>query len=159
MSHAAIFPSYVIGAFEEELVKTRPAASQTIAGVYSRDALRTQVEDYYITKALGNLGLIRIREFQWYPEGWGDGKGRASSPSSFKRMIGFLKKFAFPAGQNLPSVFFTKEGGFELEWESNEGETVQVEFAPDRTEVFHEGKNVDEILAPLDFERLYRLLS
>ncbi|MDA0812209.1 MAG: hypothetical protein O3C21_07485 [Verrucomicrobia bacterium] len=132
---------------------------QAIPNRYSQDTLRVQAEDFILAGALGNLGLQRIREFQEYPPGWGDGTHRAYSPAAFRRLLAFVKRFAFPSAGSPPSVFFTREGGFELEWETGEGETVQVEFAPKRIEVFHAGKGVDTQLTTDDIEKVFILLS
>ena len=135
------------------------ALRQTFSNPYSRENQRAMEEDYYLSKAFGDLGMRRIREFQDYPEGWGDGTKAAASPAAFRRMLAFAKSFAFPAAKIRPSVFFTGEGGFEIEWESENAETIQVEFAPDRIEVFHAGRGLDLILQPDEMEQLFALLS
>ncbi len=130
----------------------------TIPGEYSPEAQRIQEEEWVLTTKLGPLGAQRVRDFQTYPSYWGDGTHRSYSPGALRRVIRFLKGHSFPLDQ-VPSIFFTHEGGFELEWESESGQPIQVEFAPDRIEVFHAEKGIERELAIAQWEQLLTLLD
>ena len=136
----------------------RASWRHAMPNLYTRETLRSKEEEYVVLKTLGRRGLDRIFEFQEYPRGWGDGTHEAYSPLAYRTMLKFLRRFAFPSNVT-PSVFFTREGGFELAWEANTGSDVQVEFAPKRIEVYHQELGLEEELKVEELEKLFSLLE
>jgi hypothetical protein len=89
---------------------------------------------------IGENGKRRFEEFRKYPNGWYGGKGKKISKLSVLNFERFVKEF--PELKSFqPSLFFTLEGNLELGWEDKNGQSIEVEFYPDKVEYFIESLN------------------
>lgn len=86
---------------------------------------------------IGENGKRRFDEFKKYPKGWYGGKGKKISDwsvSNFERFINNLPELK----QFRPSLFFTLEGNLSLGWKDKNGQSIEIEFYPDKIEYFIE---------------------
>lgn len=89
---------------------------------------------------IGENGKRRFEEFRKYPNGWYGGKGKKISRSSIFTFEQFVK--SLPELKHArPSLFFTLEGNLSLGWEDKNGQSIEVEFYPDKAEYFIESLN------------------
>lgn len=76
----------------------------------------------HIKELLGTHGVGRISEFLEYPDGWDDGGGDELNAESIETLELFIQHCvddrAFP---ETPSVFLTRDGMLELQWEEDGG--------------------------------------
>ena len=90
---------------------------------------------------LGDNGVKRFEEFKRYKDGWDHGYGRPLSNRSVAVMEFFINKFSDSI--NEASLFFTRDGNLQLGWEDNSGNSIELEFFPDRIEYFIESLDME----------------
>ena len=86
---------------------------------------------------IGENGKRRFEEFRKYQNGWYGGKGKKISKWSVLNFERFVKEI--PELKLFhPSLFLTLEGNLSLGWEDKNGQSVEIEFYPDKIEYFIE---------------------
>lgn len=89
---------------------------------------------------IGENGKRRFDEFKGYPRGWYGGKGHKISRWSVANFERFVKKI--PELRLFhPSLFLTLEGNIALGWEDKNGQSLEIEFHPDKVEYLIEDLN------------------
>lgn len=86
---------------------------------------------------IGANGKRRLDEFKDYPDGWYGGKGKKLSKRSIFVFEQFVKNLSEIKSFH-PSLFFTLEGNLSLGWEDKSGQSIEVEFYPDKVEFYIE---------------------
>ncbi len=89
---------------------------------------------------VGENGKRRFDEFKRYPSGWYGGKGQEISKYSVANFERFVKKIP-ELKLFRPSLFLTLEGNIALGWEDKKGQSLEIEFHPDKIEYFIESLN------------------
>lgn len=118
-----------------------------IAGVH-RIAMDDLAVEQALLAKLGARGWGRIHHFRnHYHQPWGERGAAPVSPRAFESLSRFVLLASFPPGQ-IPSVFLTDGGGFELAWEDSAGASRQVEFKPDGIEYFIAATGEEGIVSP-----------
>ena len=77
-------------------------------------------------KALGAHAYSRLRRFLSYPSGWAGGEGQAPNTKSLSALDHFLR--LSPKFATEPSVFLTRDGFFELMWETDTSKRIELVF-------------------------------
>ena len=86
---------------------------------------------------IGENGKRRFEEFRKYPNGWYGGKGKKISKWSVLNFERFVKEIP-ELKLFRPSLFLTLEGNLSLGWEDKSGQSIEIEFYPDKIEYFIE---------------------
>lgn len=89
---------------------------------------------------IGENAKNRFNEFKTYPNGWYGGQGKKVSRSSVFTFEQFVKSLP-ELRRARPSLFLTLEGNLSLGWEDRNGQSIEVEFYPDKAEYFIENLN------------------
>jgi len=77
-------------------------------------------------RILGAHAYGRLLRFLTYPEGWAGGEGQRPLPLSLAALDRFLS--LSPRFDTEPSVFLTREGFFELVWDTQNGKRIELVF-------------------------------
>ena len=86
---------------------------------------------------IGENGKRRFEEFRAYPNGWYGGKGKRISKWSVLNFERFVKEIPELKSAH-PSLFLTLEGNLSLGWNDKHGQSIEIEFYPDKIEYFIE---------------------
>lgn len=89
---------------------------------------------------IGENGKDRFNEFKNYPNDWYGGKGEEISKGSVFTFEQFVKSLP-ELKRARPSLFFTLEGNLSLGWEDKNGQSIEVEFYPNKAEYLIESLN------------------
>jgi len=89
---------------------------------------------------IGENGKRRFEEFRRYPNGWYGGKGKKISKWSVLNFERFVKDIP-ELKLFRPGLFLTLEGNLSLGWEDRNGQSIEIEFYPDKIEYFIEKFN------------------
>jgi hypothetical protein len=94
---------------------------------------------------LGENGIRRFGEFVRYERGWDLGSGEPLSSRSVAFVNAFLNRLP-ELGAFRPSLFLTHEGNLQLGWEDREGNTIEIEFGPDKVEYYLQGSGEERTI-------------
>jgi hypothetical protein len=112
-----------------------------------------------LLRKLGTRGWGRVHQFRFYfGQGWGETSRPALSPKALDAFFRFLEDVTFPSGK-LPSVFLTDEGGLELVWEDAAGQSIQVDFRPQRIEYYRAALDEEGSAPFIELKEVARRLS
>jgi hypothetical protein len=126
--------------------------------VHRSEPNETDREELLLRK-LGARGWGRVHQFRYYfGQGWGESSRPALSPKALDAFFRFLVDVDFPSGKQ-PSVFLTDEGGLELVWEDEAGQSIQVDFRPKRIEYYRAGCGEEGSAPFAELRELARRLS
>lgn len=89
---------------------------------------------------LGRNGVDRFNEFLLYDKGWDFGRGESLSKHSIAILDSFLNSFE-KLKDKEPSLFLTRCGNLQLNWEDNSGKAIEIEFYPNKIEYYIESNN------------------
>ena len=106
---------------------------------------------------IGESGLQRFESFKQYTEGWDDGHGSPLSYRSTAVMEYFLHKFS--NFYTKPSLFLTRNGNLQLDWEDKHGQMIEVEFFPDKIEFYIEASDDEGQITLQDVNKLISMLQ
>jgi len=106
-----------------------------------------------VFQAFGINALNRFEAFRDVAAGWDCGKGRALNPESEETLSLFLEAFASLQGINA-SLFLTTSGNLELQWEDDQGKSVEAEFFSDRVEAYLERDDTEIDVTPAEFMKI-----
>lgn len=87
-------------------------------------------------KILGENGITRFEVFKKYSEGWDGGHALPLSHRSTAVMESFINQFF--EFHKEPSLFLTPDGNLQLGWENSQGQSIELEFYPNKIEYYIE---------------------
>lgn len=94
-------------------------------------------------KVIGENGVRRFAEFKGYQQGWDYDHGDPLSISSVRILEWFLRQIPEVAVCD-PSLFLTHYGNLQLGWEDSRGDSVEIEFFPNKLEYYIEALNEED---------------
>lgn len=102
-------------------------------------------------RAIGENGARRFDEFKGYQRGWDFGRGNPLSANSvriFEWFLGRLPEIVACA----PSLFLTHYGNLQLGWGDAQGNSVEIEFFPNKLEYFIESLKEEDSVSLRDVD-------
>jgi hypothetical protein len=113
-------------------------------------------------RVLGANGLRRLFEFSEYRTGWDAGQGQPLSIGSLLSLEWFLDQLP-ELSTSEPSLFLTRNGNLQIVFEDYQGNTVEIDFFPDRLEYYFEDSDEESSLPLSDatnfIDRLRMLIA
>ena len=111
---------------------------------------------------IGVNGKRRFDEFKSYPDNWYGGKGKKLSNWSVSIFESFIKNLP-ELRLFRPSLFLTLGGNLSLSWEDKKGNSIEVEFYPNKIEYYLESANEESDIKLSDMfllaEKIRKLLK